>query len=362
MAVRNMDRAAAMKYLGITEDMLSWLGDPNVNNYEMFKLYAPQKFDEYAYDVPRLSKGEGAYKYEVVYFEEAYEKDDSELVDITTCISLTEDTERTSASVNIIYEFQRYPMPDVKEREIPTLEKLAELEVSQVYTEDDLRMAKAWIAARDKVISSTKLSGIDLMKPTSIEDMARYCDGFDGFYFNSKSSSYVDSYSSDVLEEYNGDEGTFFILQWLTDYDYGQVGTISSRARGTRTFSIYEGKGRMTIEIEPVDYVRDTANLSAIMPDMLYRMVGSDSKALLRVLGVDQEMLDWLREKQDGGEYAVLYELFGRSDPWYWGENRIQFSRFVEGTDGGTVCIEVGIDIPEDGKGFERAVITYTYY
>lgn len=153
------------------------------------------------------------------------------------------------------------------------------------------------------------------MKPTSIEDMARYCDGFDGFYFNSKSSSYVDSYSSDVLQEYNGDEGTFFILQWLNGDDYGQVGSISFRTCGTRTFSIYEGKGRMTIEIEPVDYVRDTANLSAIMPDMLYRMVDSDSKAMLRVLGVDQEMLDWLSEKQDGGEYAVLYELFGRSDP-----------------------------------------------
>lgn len=199
------------------------------------------------------------------------------------------------------------------------------------------------------------------MKPTSIEDMARYCDGFDGFYFfNSKSSSYVDSYSSDVLQEYNGDEGTFFILQWLNGYDYGQVGSISFRARGTRTFSIYEGKGRMTIEIEPVDYVRDTANLSAIMPDMLYRMVDSDSKALLRVLGVDQEMLDWRNKNRD--ENGIMYELFGRSDPWYWGENHIIFSRFVEGTDGGTVCIEVGIDIPEDGKGFERAVITYTYY
>ena len=365
MAVRNMDRAAAMKYLGITEDMLSWLDDPNVNNYKMFKLYAPQKFDEYAYDVPRLSKGEGAYKYEVVYFEEEYEKDDGEIVDITTCISLTEDTERTSASVNIIYEFQRYPVPDVKEREIPTLEKLAELEVSQVYTEDDLRMAKAWIAARDKVISGTKLSGIDLMKPTSIEDMARYCDGFDGFYFNSKSSSYVDSYSSDVLQAYNGDEGTFFILQWLNGDDYGQVGTISSRARGTRTFSIYEGKGRMTIEIEPVDYVRDTANLSAIMPDMLCRMVGSDSDAMLRVLGVDQEMLDWLSEKQNGGEYAVLYELFGRSEPVYRETSTyryIKFSRFVEGTDGGTVNVSVTIFLPDEGQGFSKAWIEYTYY
>lgn len=202
------------------------------------------------------------------------------------------------------------------------------------------------------------------MKPTSIEDMARYCDGFDGFYFNSKSSSYVDSYSSDVLQEYNGDEGTFFILQWLNGDDYGQVGSISFRTCGTRPFSIYEaiyeGKGCMTIEIEPVDYVRDTANLSAIMPDMLYRMLGSDREALLRGLGVSQEMLDWRNKNRD--ENGIMYELFGRSDPWYWGENRIIFSRFVEGTDGGTVCIEVGIDIPEDGKGFERAVITYTYY
>lgn len=201
------------------------------------------------------------------------------------------------------------------------------------------------------------------MKPTSIEDMARYCDGFDGFYFfNSKSSSYVDSYSSDVLQEYNGDEGTFFILQWLNGDDYGQVGSISFRTCGTRPFSIYEGKGRMTIEIEPVDYVRDTANLSAIMPDMLRRMTGSDREALLSGLGISQEMLDWLDDKYNNNEYSVLRELFGRSDPWYWGENRIIFSRFVEGTDGGTVCIEVGIDIPEDGKGFERAVITYTYY
>lgn len=204
------------------------------------------------------------------------------------------------------------------------------------------------------------------MKPTSIEDMARYCDGFDGFYFfNSKSSSYVDSYSSDVLQEYNGDEGTFFILQWLNGYDYGQVGSISFRTRGTRTFSIYEGKGRMTIEIEPVDYVRDTANLSAIMPDMLYRMVDSDSKALLRVLGVDQEMLNWLSEKQDGGEYAVLYELFGRSDPVYRETSTyryIKFSRFVEGTDGGTVNVSVTIFLPDEGQGFSKAWIEYTYY
>ena len=205
------------------------------------------------------------------------------------------------------------------------------------------------------------------MKPTSIEDMARYCDGF--YFFNSKSSSYVDSYSSDVLQEYNGDEGTFFILQWLNGYDYGQVGSISFRTRGTRTFSIYEaiyeGKGCMTIEIEPVDYVRDTANLSAIMPDMLYRMVDSDSKALLRVLGVDQEMLDWLSEKQDGGEYAVLYELFGRSDPVYRETSTyryIKFSRFVEGTDGGTVYISVEIYLPEEGETFDEAEITYTYY
>lgn len=202
------------------------------------------------------------------------------------------------------------------------------------------------------------------MKPTSIEDMARYCDGFDGFYFfNSKSSSYVDSYSSDVLQEYNGDEGTFFILQWPNGDDYGQVGSISFRTCGTRTFSIYEGKGRMTIEIEPVDYVRDTANLSAIMPDMLYRMVGSDSKALLRVLGVDQEMLDWLDDKYNNNEYSVLRELFGRSDPRAYGEaGVIKFSRFVEGTDGGTVYISVEIYLPEEGETFDEAEITYIYY
>ena len=89
-------------------------------------------------------------------------------------------------------------------------------------------------------------------------------------------------------------------------------------------------------------------------------MVDSDREALLRGLGVSQEMLDWRNKNRD--ENGIMYELFGRSDPWYWGENHIIFSRFVEGTEGGTVCIEVGIDIPEDGKGFERAVITYTYY
>lgn len=121
----------------------------------------------------------------------------------------------------------------------------------------------------------------------------------------------------------------------------------------------------MTIEIEPVDYVRDTANLSAIMPDMLYRMVGSDSDAMLRVLGVDQEMLDWLSEKQDGGEYAVLYELFGRSVPAYYDYSKaghIEFSRFVEGTDGGTVNVSVTIFLPDEGQGFSKAWIEYTYY
>ena len=363
MAVRNMDRAAAMKYLGITEDMLSWLGDPNVNSYEMFKLYAPQKFDEYAYDVPRLSKGEGSYKYEVVYFEEVYEKDDGELVDITTCISLTEDVERTSASVNIVYEFQRYPVPDVKEREIPTLEKLAELEVSQVYTEDDLRMAKAWIAARDDVISGTKLSGIDLMKPTSIEDMARYCDGVDGFYFQN-GNGYTDSYSSDVLENSSEDDGTCFLLGWPDGSYYNNIGRILYRPQGGWYTSVYGGKGRMMLDLYPADSVRDAANLSAIMPDMLCRMVGSDSEAMLRVLGVDQEMLDWLSEKQNGGEYAVLYELFGRSKPVYRETSTyryIEFSRFVEGTDGGTVNVRVIIYLPDEGQGF-KAWIEYTYY
>ncbi len=364
MAMRSMDREAAMKYLGITEDMLSWLGDPNVNSYEMFKLYAPQKYDEYAYGVPSFNKEVGTDKYGEVFFQEEYEKGNGEIVYINASIVLTKDVEQTRADV--YYGFQRYPMPEAVVREIPTQEKLREDGAYYVYTDDDLRMAKAWIAARDKVISGAALSGIDLMKPTSIEDMARYCDGFDGFYFfNSKSSSYVDSYSSDVLQEYNSDEGTFFILQWLNGDDYGQVGSISFRTCGTRPFSIYEGKGRVTIEIEPVDYVRDTANLSAIMPDMLYRMVDSDSKAMLRVLGVDQEMLDWLSEKQDGGEYAVLYELFGRSDPVYRETSTyryIKFSRFVEGTDGGTVNVSVTIFLPDEGQGFSKAWIEYTYY
>lgn len=357
--ISGLDGEAMLNYFGITENMLDWLCDPDINQDEAFEQYKP---DGYTARRPRLQKN-GDTNPETLTFGTQYENDSGESINTYAHIFFTKDV---VTQIDINFDFERYPMPDIIDRKIPTQEELAEAGVDEVYTADDLRMAKAWIAARDEVISGAALSGIDLMKPTSIEDMARYCDGFDGFYFfNSKSSSYVDSYSSDVLQEYNGDEGTFFILQWLNGYDYGQVGSISFRTRGTRTFSIYEGKGRMTIEIEPVDYVRDTANLSAIMPDMLYRMVGSDSKALLRVLGVDQEMLDWLSEKQDGGEYAVLYELFGRSDPVYCETSTyryIKFSRFVEGTDGGTVNVSVTIFLPDEGQGFSKAWIEYTYY
>ena len=362
MAMRSMDREAAMKYLGITEDMLSWLGDPNVNSYEMFKLYAPQKYDEYAYGVPSFNKEVGTDKYGEVFFKEEYEKGNGEIVYINASIVLTKDVEQTRADV--YYGFQRYPMPEAVVREIPTQEKLREYGAYDVYTDDDLRMAKAWIAARDNVISGTKLSGIDLMKPTSIEDMARYCDGIDGFYFKS-GNSYTDSYSSDVLEDSSEDDGTCFLLGWPDGSYYNHVGRIWYRPRGVRFTSVYGGKGRMMLDLYPADSVRDTANLSAIMPDMLYRMVGSDSEAMLRVLGVDQEMLDWLSEKQDGVEYSVLYELFGRSDPVYRETSTyryIEFSRFVEGSDGGTVNVRVSIYLPDEGEGFSKTQIEYTYY
>ena len=362
MAMRSMDREAAMKYLGITEDMLSWLGDPNVNSYEMFKLYAPQKYDEYAYGVPSFNKEVGTDKYGDVFFQEEYEKGNGEIVYINASIGLTKDVEQTRADV--YYGFQRYPMPEAVVREIPTQEKLREDGAYYVYTDDDLRMAKAWIKARDKVISGAALSGIDLMKPTSIEDMARYCDGIDGFYFKS-GNSYTDSYSSDVLEDSSEDDGTCFLLGWSDGSYYNNIGRILYRPQGGWYTSIYGGKGRMMLDLYPADSVRDTANLSAIMPDMLYRMVGSDSEAMLRVLGVDQEMLDWLSEKQNGVEVSVLYELFGRSEPVYRETSTyryIEFSRFVEGTDGGTVNVSVTIFLPDEGQGFSKAWIEYTYY
>ena len=92
-------------------------------------------------------------------------------------------------------------------------------------------------------------------------------------------------------------------------------------------------------------------------------MTGSDREALLSGLGVSQEMLDWLDDKYNNNEYSVLRELFGRSDPRAYGEaGVIKFSRFVEGTDGGTVYISVEIYLPEEGETFDEAEITYTYY
>lgn len=193
--------------------------------------------------------------------------------------------------------------------------------------------------------------------------MARYCDGIDGFYFQN-GNGYTDSYSSDVLEDSSEDDGTRFLLGWTDGSYYKNIGRILYRPQGGWYTSIYGGKGRMMLDLYPADSVRDAANLSAIMPDMLCRMVGSDSEAMLRVLGVDQEMLDWLSEKQNGGEYAVLYELFGRSEPVYRETSTyryIEFSRFVEGTDGGTVNVSVIIYLPDEGQGF-KAWIVYTYY
>lgn len=40
----------------------------------------------------------------------------------------------------------------------------------------------------------------------------------------------------------------------------------------------------------------------------------------------------------------------------------IKFSRFVEGTDGGTVNVSVTIFLPDEGQGFSKAWIEYTYY
>ena len=193
-----------------------------------------------------------------------------------------------------------------------------------------------------------------------------YLDGDDGLYFyDYDGNDYTDSYSKNVLFNHDFGDDQYFLIYGHDDSGYGAVGRIFYSPQGSETLSQYYGNGSLTFYVKPGDSMKNTANLSPIMPDMLYRMVGSDSKALLRVLGVDQEMLDWLSEKQDGGEYAVLYELFGRSDPVYRETSTyryIKFSRFVEGTDGGTVNVSVTIFLPDEGQGFSRAWIEYTYY
>ena len=201
------------------------------------------------------------------------------------------------------------------------------------------------------------------MKHTGIEDMGTYLDGVDGLYFRKDFSDYTDRYSNDLLNNDGGSSS--FDIGCQDGSDYSAIGYVSYRQEAWFVSSSYAEKGNLTLRVYSSDSVKDSAALSAIMPDMLYRMVGSDSEAMLRVLGVDQEMLDWLSEKQDGGEYAVLYELFGRSDPVYRETSTyryIEFSRFVEGTDGGTVNVSVTIFLPDEGQGFSKAWIEYTYY
>ena len=348
-----MDREAMLNYLGITDEMMSWLCNPNVKQSQAFNEY---ETDGYASRSPGFYPNAGTDKYGLLFFSEMYEKDNGELVTLGLYIFILSDD---SIQMGVYYDFKQYPEPDAVDREIPTQEELKEAGVDKVYTAEDLRMAKAWIAARDKVISGVVLSGIDLMKPTGIADLGMYLDSVDGLYFNN-GGEYTDSYSDDVLRDYGGDEGIYLDFCGFDIHDHDVLGRIAYRPQGSQLLSNYRGKGSLSIDVKVVETTKNAAGMSAIMPDMLCQLLGSDREALLRGLGVSQEMLDWRNKNRD--ENGIMYELFGRSDPWYWGENHIIFSRFVEGTDGGTVCIEVGIDIPEDGKGFERAVITYTYY
>ena len=350
--ISGLDGEAMLNYFGITENMLDWLCDPDINQDEAFEQYKP---DGYTARLPHLQKN-GDTNPETLTFGTQYENDSGESINTYADIFFTKDV---VTQIDINFDVERYPMPDIIDRKIPTQEELAEAGVDEVYTEDDLRMAKAWIAARDDVISGTKLSGIDLMKPTSIEDMARYCDGVDGLYFRKDFSDYTDRYSNDLLN--NGGGSTSFYIGCQDGSDYSEIGYV--RQEGWLVSSSYAEKGNLTLRLYPSDSVKDSAALSAIMPDMLYRMVGSDSEAMLRVLGVDQEMLDWLGDKYNNNEYSVLRELFGRSRPWWqWETSPIIFSRFVEGTDGGTVYIRVKIYLPEEGETFDEAEITYTYY
>ena len=349
--ISGLDGEAMLNYFGITENMLDWLCDPDINQDEAFEQYKP---DGYTARRPRLQKN-GDTNPETLTFGTQYENDSGESINTYANIIFTKDV---VTQIDINFYFERYPMPDIIDRKIPTQEELTEAGVDEVYTADDLRMAKAWIAARDNVISGVKFSGIDLMKHTGIEDMGTYLDGVDGLYFRKDFSDYTDRYSNDLLNNDGGSSS--FDIGCQDGSDYSAIGYVSYRQEAWFVSSSYAEKGNLTLRVYSSDSVKDSAALSAIMPDMLRRMTGSDREALLRGLGVSQEMLDWRNKNRD--ENGIMYELFGRSDPWYWGENHIIFSRFVEGTDGGTVCIEVGIDIPEDGKGFERAVITYTYY
>ena len=349
--ISGLDGEAMLNYFGITENMLDWLCDPDINQDEAFEQYKP---DGYTARRPRLQKN-GDTNPETLTFGTQYENDSGESINTYANIIFTKDV---VTQIDINFYFERYPMPDIIDRKIPTQEELTEAGVDEVYTADDLRMAKAWIAARDNVISGVKFSGIDLMKHTGIEDMGTYLDGVDGLYFRKDFSDYTDRYSNDLLNNDGGSSS--FNIGCQDGSDYSAIGYVSYRQEAWFVSSSYAEKGNLTLRVYSSDSVKDSAALSAIMPDMLCQLLGSDREALLRGLGVSQEMLDWRNKNRD--ENGIMYELFGRSDPWYWGENHIIFSRFVEGTDGGTVCIEVGIDIPEDGKGFERAVITYTYY
>ena len=352
--ISGLDGEAMLNYFGITENMLDWLCDPDINQDEAFEQYKP---DGYTARRPRLQKN-GDTNPETLTFGTQYENDSGESINTYAHIFFTKDV---VTQIDINFDFERYPMPDIIDRKIPTQEELAEAGVDEVYTADDLRMAKAWIAARDNVISGVKLGGIDLMKHTGIEDMGTYLDGVDGLYFRKDFSDYTDRYSNDLLN--NGGGSTSFDIGCKDGSDYSAIGYVSYRQEGWLVSSSYAEKGNLTLRLYSSDSVKDSAALSAIMPDMLRRMTGSDREALLSGLGISQEMLDWLGDKYNNNEYSVLRELFGRSSPWWqWETSPITFSRFVEGTDGGTVYIRVEIYLPEEGETFDEAEITYTYY
>ncbi len=352
--ISGLDGEAMLNYFGITENMLDWLCDPDINQDEAFEQYKP---DGYTARRPRLQKN-GDTNPETLTFGTQYENDSGESINTYANIIFTKDV---VTQIDINFYFERYPMPDIIDRKIPTQEELTEAGVDEVYTADDLRMAKAWIAARDNVISGVKFNGIDLMKHTGIEDMGTYLDGVDGLYFRKDFSDYTDRYSNDLLNNDGGSSS--FDIGCQDGSDYSAIGYVSYRQEAWFVSSSYAEKGNLTLRVYSSDSVKDSAALSAIMPDMLRRMTGSDREALLSGLGVSQEMLDWLDDKYNNNEYSVLRELFGRSDPRAYGEaGVIKFSRFVEGTDGGTVYISVEIYLPEEGETFDEAEITYTYY
>jgi hypothetical protein len=344
-ALSGLSKDNAFDSLGITNAMRDWLSSDYSN--DAFTEVVPDNYSAFAY--PRANNNSD------IYFSGNATNDNGETVSISIEISFDEEN---NCSLYIKYAFNRYPQPDTKNREIASLEKLSENKVYCTYTDEDLRMARAWIAAEDNIFASFSPDGLDTSCCTTLEDAAAYYDSIDGIYFSDGNGGYTDSFTNAAIEHnfYDSEIRAYALVNDKTEF----IGEICcDEVTSGEKIDYVKGKLDFWYYYNPSSKSDVPNQMYKTLPVFMQSSFGKDSNTLLKNLGITNDMVNWLNNKQS--DYTLMRVLFGRSDPSIYG-NMLRLYRYIQGTDGSTVYVDIKIDIPEDGEVFDSAWVRYKYY